>query len=155
MNQQQDITISRSLDKSRVKQEKECFFGWQKTELTKLENGEVKRLKAEVSKLRELQLSQKDSYESEVQGMKVEISRLTKDLHDRTKTMANLSEESSQIEAQLRTEVEAQDRRQAELQVCAKVCFFFLLYSHCNHAPQFHHRHSNLSIKLLRKLFKY
>nr|XP_022341843.1 centrosomal protein of 63 kDa-like isoform X9 [Crassostrea virginica] len=87
-----------------------------KTELTKLENGEVKRLKAEVSKLRELQLSQKDSYESEVQGMKVEISRLTKDLHDRTKTMANLSEESSQIEAQLRTEVEAQDRRQAELQ---------------------------------------
>nr|XP_022341835.1 centrosomal protein of 63 kDa-like isoform X3 [Crassostrea virginica] len=88
-----------------------------KTELTKLENGEVKRLKAEVSKLRELQLSQKDSYESEVQGMKVEISRLTKDLHDRTKTMANLSEESSQIEAQLRTEVEAQDRRQAELQV--------------------------------------
>lgn len=85
----------------------------------------MKRLKAEVSKLRELQLSQKDSYESEVQGMKVEISRLTKDLHDRTKTMANLSEESSQIEAQLRTEVEAQDRRQAELQVCAKVCFFF------------------------------
>ena len=75
--------------------------------------------------MRELQLSQKDSYESEVQGMKVEISRLTKDLHDRTKTMANLSEESSQIEAQLRTEVEAQDRRQAELQVCAKVCFFF------------------------------
>lgn len=75
--------------------------------------------------MRELQLSQKDSYESEVQGMKVEISRLTKDLHDRTKTMANLSEESSQIEAQLRTEVEAQDRRQAELQVCAKVCSFF------------------------------
>ena len=89
----------------------------------------MKRLKAEVSKLRELQLSQKDSYESEVQGMKVEISRLTKDLHDRTKTMANLSEESSQIEAQLRTEVEAQDRRQAELQVCAKVCFFLTVFS--------------------------
>lgn len=79
--------------------------------------------------MRELQLSQKDSYESEVQGMKVEISRLTQDLHDRTKTMANLSEESSQIEAQLRTEVEAQDRRQAELQVCAKVSFFFTVFS--------------------------
>lgn len=107
--------------------------------------------------MRELQLSQKDSYESEVQGMKVEISRLTKDLHDRTKTMANLSEESSQIEAQLRTEVEAQDRRQAELQVCAKVGIFILLYSHCNHALQFHHQHLNLKMKLhvLRILFIY
>lgn len=78
-------------------------------------------MKAEVNKLRELQLSQKDSYESEVQGLKVEISRLTKDLHDRTKTMADLSEESGQMEAQLRNEVEAQERRQAELQVCSKV----------------------------------
>ncbi|XP_061180017.1 centrosomal protein of 63 kDa-like isoform X2 [Saccostrea echinata] len=88
-----------------------------KTELTKLENGEVKRLRAEVSKLRELQLTQKDAYEPEVQGLKTEISRLTKDLHDRTKTMADLSEESSHVEAQLRNEVEALDRRQAELQV--------------------------------------
>lgn len=78
-------------------------------------------MKAEVNKLRELQLSQKDSYESEVQGLKVEISRLTKDLHDRTKTMSDLSEESGQMEAQLRNEVEAQERRQAELQVCSKV----------------------------------
>lgn len=78
-------------------------------------------MKAEVNKLRELQLSQKDSYESEVQGLKVEISRLTKDLHDRTKTMADLSEESGQIETQLRNEVESQERRQAELQVCSKV----------------------------------
>lgn len=88
-----------------------------KNELSKLENGELKRVKAEVNKLRELQLSQKDSYESEVQGLKVEISRLTKDLHDRTKTMSDLSEESGQMEAQLRNEVEAQERRQAELQV--------------------------------------
>lgn len=87
-----------------------------KNELSKLENGELKRVKAEVNKLRELQLSQKDSYESEVQGLKVEISRLTKDLHDRTKTMSDLSEESGQMEAQLRNEVEAQERRQAELQ---------------------------------------
>ncbi|XP_056005210.1 centrosomal protein of 63 kDa-like isoform X3 [Ostrea edulis] len=88
-----------------------------KTELTKLENGEVKRLKAEVSKLRELQLSQKDSYEGEVQGLKTEISRLTKDLHDRTKSMASINEESSQIETQLRNEMETLERRQAELQV--------------------------------------
>ncbi|XP_065926292.1 centrosomal protein of 63 kDa isoform X6 [Magallana gigas] len=88
-----------------------------KNELSKLENGELKRVKAEVNKLRELQLSQKDSYESEVQGLKVEISRLTKDLHDRTKTMSDLSEESGQMEAQLRNDMEAQERRQAELQV--------------------------------------
>lgn len=117
-----------------------CLF--QKTELSKLENGELKRVKAEVNKLRELQLSQKDSYESEVQGLKVEISRLTKDLHDRTKTMANLSEESSQIEAQLRNEVEAQERRQAELQVCSKVSTVWAGFSlqSCTHT--FHHQHS-------------
>uniref|UniRef100_A0A8W8IUY5 Centrosomal protein of 63 kDa n=1 Tax=Magallana gigas TaxID=29159 RepID=A0A8W8IUY5_MAGGI len=60
-----------------------------KNELSKLENGELKRVKAEVNKLRDLQLSQKDSYESEVQGLK---------------------------RTQLRNEVEAQERRQAELQ---------------------------------------
>lgn len=91
-------------------------------------------MKAEVNKLRELQLSQKDSYESEVQGLKVEISRLTKDLHDRTKTMSDLSEESGQMEAQLRNEVEAQERRQAELQVCSKVATvwagFFIAIMH-------------------------
>lgn len=92
-------------------------------------------MKAEVNKLRELQLSQKDSYESDVQGLKVEISRLTKDLHDRTKTMSDLSEESGQMEAQLRNEVEAQERRQAELQVCSKVGTVWAGFFHCNHAP--------------------
>lgn len=92
-------------------------------------------MKAEVNKLRELQLSQKDSYESEVQGLKVEISRLTKDLHDRTKTMSDLSEESGQMEAQLRNDMEAQERRQAELQVCSKLgtvwaVFFFIAIMH-------------------------
>lgn len=117
------------------------FCLYQKTELSKLENGELKRVKAEVNKLRELQLSQKDSYESEVQGLKVEISRLTKDLHDRTKTMANLSEESGQMEAQLRNEVEAQERRQAELQVCSKVGTVWAGFSlqSCTHI--FHHQH--------------
>lgn len=103
--------------------------------MSKLENGELKRVKAEVNKLRELQLSQKDSYESEVQGLKVEISRLTKDLHDRTKTMSDLSEESGQMEAQLRNEVEAQERRQAELQVCSKLGTVWAVFFHCNHAP--------------------
>lgn len=104
-------------------------------------------MKAEVNKLRELQLSLKDSYESEVQGLKVEISRLTKDLHDRTKTMSDLSEESGQMEAQLRNEVEAQERRQAELQVCSKLgtvwAVFFSLQS-CTHT--FHHQHSKCKI---------
>lgn len=111
------------------------FCLYQKSELSKLENGELKRVKAEVNKLRELQLSQKDSYESEVQGLKVEISRLTKDLHDRTKTMSDLSEESGQMEAQLRNEVEAQERRQAELQVCSKLGTVWAVFFHCNHAP--------------------
>lgn len=113
-----------------------------------MENGEVKRLKAEVSKLRELQLSQKDSYEGEVQGLKTEISRLTKDLHDRTKSMASINEESSQIETQLRNEMETLERRQAELQVCTKVILHSAtIISSCTNTS--HHWHFRIGIHII------
>uniref|UniRef100_A0A8C9RAG7 Centrosomal protein 63 n=1 Tax=Scleropages formosus TaxID=113540 RepID=A0A8C9RAG7_SCLFO len=72
--------------------------------------GEVKRLKDE------LQLMEQ-TRRGEVEGMKKEVSQLTKELHQRDITIATLSGSASSIERQLRGEMERSERQAADLKV--------------------------------------
>ncbi|NXO00716.1 CEP63 protein, partial [Rhinopomastus cyanomelas] len=73
--------------------------------------------KAEIKKLKE-QLSQAEQiHSSELEGMKREISRLTKELHQRDITIASASGSTSDLEQQLRAEIERAERKAVEHRV--------------------------------------
>ncbi|NXI62972.1 CEP63 protein, partial [Anseranas semipalmata] len=73
--------------------------------------------KAEIKKLKE-QLSQAEqTHRSELEGMKKEISRLTQELHQRDITIASASGSTSDLERQLRTEIERAERKAVEHRV--------------------------------------
>ncbi|XP_075363735.1 centrosomal protein of 63 kDa isoform X3 [Mycteria americana] len=73
--------------------------------------------KAEIKKLKE-QLSQAEqTHSSELEGMKKEISRLTQELHQRDITIASASGSTSDLEQQLRTEIERAERKAVEHRV--------------------------------------
>ncbi|KAM6326564.1 centrosomal protein of 63 kDa isoform 3-T3 [Podargus strigoides] len=73
--------------------------------------------KAEIKKLKE-QLSQAEQiHSSELEGMKREVSRLTQELHQRDITIASASGSTSDLEQQLRTEIERAERKAVEHRV--------------------------------------
>ncbi|KAK2538666.1 centrosomal protein of 63 kDa isoform X4 [Columba livia] len=73
--------------------------------------------KAEIKKLKE-QLSQAErTHSSEIEGMKMEISRLTQELHQRDITIASASGSTSDLEQRLRTEIERAERKAVEHRV--------------------------------------
>ncbi|NXL88400.1 CEP63 protein, partial [Alectura lathami] len=73
--------------------------------------------KAEIKKLKE-QLSQAEqTHRSELEGMKKEISRLTRELHQRDITIASASGSASDLEQRLRTEIERAERKAVEHRV--------------------------------------
>lgn len=73
--------------------------------------------KAEIKKLKE-QLCQADqTHRSELEGMKKEISRLTQELHQRDITIASANGSTSDLEQQLRTEIERAERKAVEHRV--------------------------------------
>ncbi|KAM6388902.1 centrosomal protein of 63 kDa isoform 1-T2 [Pluvialis apricaria] len=73
--------------------------------------------KAEIKKLKE-QLSQAEqTHNSELEGMKREISRLTQELHQRDITIASASGSTSDLEQRLRTEIERAERKAVEHRV--------------------------------------
>ncbi|NXC39651.1 CEP63 protein, partial [Penelope pileata] len=73
--------------------------------------------KAEIKKLKE-QLSQAEqTHRSELEGMKKEISRLMQELHQRDITIASASGSTSDLEQQLRTEIERAERKAVEHRV--------------------------------------
>lgn len=64
------------------------------------------------------QLSQAEQmHSSEVEGMKREISRLTQELHQRDVTIASASGSTSDLEQQLRAEIERAERKAVEHRV--------------------------------------
>ncbi|XP_067394809.1 centrosomal protein of 63 kDa isoform X2 [Emydura macquarii macquarii] len=73
--------------------------------------------KAEINKLEE-QLSQADqTHNSELEGMKKEISQLTQELHQRDIAIASASGSTSDMEQRLRMEIERAERKAVEHRV--------------------------------------
>ncbi|NXV06866.1 CEP63 protein, partial [Cettia cetti] len=85
-------------------------------ELQSLEEDQTES-RAEIKKLKE-QLSQAEHmHSSELEGMKREISRLTQELHQRDITIASASGSTSDLERQLRAEIERAERKAVEHRV--------------------------------------
>ncbi|NXI25554.1 CEP63 protein, partial [Sterrhoptilus dennistouni] len=85
-------------------------------ELQSLEEDQTES-RAEIKKLKD-QLSQAEQmHSSEVEGMKREISRLTQELHQRDVTIASVSGSTSDLEQQLRAEIERAERKAVEHRV--------------------------------------
>ncbi|NXY57101.1 CEP63 protein, partial [Callaeas wilsoni] len=85
-------------------------------ELQSLEENQTES-RAEIKKLKE-QLSQAEQmHSSELEGMKREISRLTQELHQRDITIASASGSTSDLEQQLRAEIERAERKAVEHRV--------------------------------------
>ncbi|NXR39927.1 CEP63 protein, partial [Zosterops hypoxanthus] len=85
-------------------------------ELQSLEEDQTES-RAEIKKLKD-QLSQAEQmHSSEVEGMKKEISRLTQELHQRDVTIASASGSTSDLEQQLRAEIERAERKAVEHRV--------------------------------------
>uniref|UniRef100_A0A4X2KL81 Centrosomal protein of 63 kDa n=1 Tax=Vombatus ursinus TaxID=29139 RepID=A0A4X2KL81_VOMUR len=62
--------------------------------------------KMEIKKLKEQMLQNEQTYNCALEGMKMEISRLTRELHQRDIAIASVSESSSEVEQSLRSELE-------------------------------------------------
>lgn len=88
-----------------------------KTQLQKIESGEVKRLKQEVNRLKESISIKQQSHDGELEGMRSEISKLTSELHEKSVSNSALTEQSGNMERQLRNESEIFEKKSAELQV--------------------------------------
>ncbi|NXR97930.1 CEP63 protein, partial [Oxylabes madagascariensis] len=85
-------------------------------ELQSLEEDQTES-RAEIKKLKD-QLSQaEEMHSSELEGMKREISRLTQELHQRDITVASASGSTSDLEQQLRAEIERAERKAVEHRV--------------------------------------
>ncbi|NWT57589.1 CEP63 protein, partial [Erythrocercus mccallii] len=85
-------------------------------ELQSLEEDQTES-RAEIKKLKD-QLSQAEHmHSSELEGMKREISRLTQELHQRDITIASASGSTSDLEQQLRAEIERAERKAVEHRV--------------------------------------
>ncbi|XP_012431033.5 centrosomal protein of 63 kDa isoform X1 [Taeniopygia guttata] len=85
-------------------------------ELQSLEEDQTES-RAEIKKLKD-QLSQAEQvHSSELEGLKREISRLTQELHQRDITIASASGSTSDLEQQLRAEIERAERKAVEHRV--------------------------------------
>ncbi|XP_039693138.1 centrosomal protein of 63 kDa isoform X11 [Pteropus medius] len=82
-------------------------------ELKKMElhNNEYR---AEIKKLKEQILQAEQSYGSALEGMKIEISQLTRELHQRDITIASAKSSSSNMEKQLKAEIQKAEEKAVE-----------------------------------------
>ncbi|KAJ7993395.1 hypothetical protein DPEC_G00271970 [Dallia pectoralis] len=79
--------------------------------------GEMSRSASEVNRLREALARSEQMRSGEVEGMRKEVSQLTKELHQRDITIATLGGAASSVERQLRGEVERAEGRASELKM--------------------------------------
>ncbi|XP_050411524.1 centrosomal protein of 63 kDa isoform X2 [Patella vulgata] len=86
-------------------------------ELEYLKQTEIHKLTDEISRLQEHANSVEGNHKAELSGMRLRLSKLTTELHQRDVTMAALSEKTSDMEKQLRGETEIGEKKVVELQV--------------------------------------
>lgn len=82
-----------------------------------MEGSEVKALQLEIAQLKEELASERTSHAAEKDGMNMQISKLTSELHSKNVTMATLSHQAENMDKQLRDETETFQKKNAELQV--------------------------------------
>ncbi|XP_047419449.1 centrosomal protein of 63 kDa isoform X4 [Sciurus carolinensis] len=82
-------------------------------ELKKME-GHNNEYRAEIKKLKEQILQADQSYSSALEGMKIEISQLTRELHQRDITIASAKCSSSDMEKQLKAEMQKAEEKAME-----------------------------------------
>ncbi|XP_034517858.1 centrosomal protein of 63 kDa isoform X3 [Ailuropoda melanoleuca] len=70
--------------------------------------------RAEIKKLKEQILQAEQSYSSALEGMKMEISQLTRELHQRDITIASTKSSSSDMEKRLKTEIQKAEEKAVE-----------------------------------------
>ncbi|XP_028345331.2 centrosomal protein of 63 kDa isoform X3 [Physeter macrocephalus] len=70
--------------------------------------------RAEIKKLKEQILQAEQSYSSVLEGMKMEISQLTRELHQRDITIASTKSSSSDMEKQLKAEIQKAEEKAVE-----------------------------------------
>ncbi|XP_050411526.1 centrosomal protein of 63 kDa isoform X3 [Patella vulgata] len=85
-------------------------------ELEYLKQTEIHKLTDEISRLQEHANSVEGNHKAELSGMRLRLSKLTTELHQRDVTMAALSEKTSDMEKQLRGETEIGEKKVVELQ---------------------------------------
>ncbi|XP_078419660.1 centrosomal protein of 63 kDa isoform X3 [Cetorhinus maximus] len=76
---------------------------------------EHSKCKADIKKLRDQLNSLEQQRHSELKGMKLEIAQLTTELHQRDLTIATMSAATSNMERQLRSELDKTDRKTKEV----------------------------------------
>uniref|UniRef100_A0A3Q1LI85 Centrosomal protein of 63 kDa n=1 Tax=Bos taurus TaxID=9913 RepID=A0A3Q1LI85_BOVIN len=83
--------------------------------------GELKKMevhnneyRAEIKKLKEQILQAEQSYSSVLEGMKMEISQLTRELHQRDITIASTKSSSSDMEKRLKAEIQKAEEKAVE-----------------------------------------
>nr|XP_048273576.1 centrosomal protein of 63 kDa isoform X2 [Myodes glareolus]XP_048273577.1 centrosomal protein of 63 kDa isoform X2 [Myodes glareolus] len=82
-------------------------------ELKRME-GHNNEYRTEIKKLKEQILQADQTYSSALEGMKMEISQLTRELHQRDITIASAKCSSSDMEKQLKTEMQKAEEKAAE-----------------------------------------
>ncbi|KAM4821481.1 centrosomal protein of 63 kDa isoform 2-T7 [Thomomys bottae] len=82
-------------------------------ELKKME-GHNNEYRTEIKKLKEQILQAEQSYSSALEGMKMEISQLTRELHQRDITIASAKCSSSDMEKQLKAEIQKAEEKAVE-----------------------------------------
>uniref|UniRef100_UPI00398E80C6 centrosomal protein of 63 kDa isoform X6 n=1 Tax=Pristiophorus japonicus TaxID=55135 RepID=UPI00398E80C6 len=115
--QEEVMHLQRSLDSSNDR----CTFlneemVSKQEELRQMEEEHTK-CKTDVKKLRDQLNCVEQQRHSELEGMKLEVSHLTTELHQRDVTIAAMSASTSNMERQLRGEVEKTDRKAKEIKV--------------------------------------
>uniref|UniRef100_UPI00398EE66F centrosomal protein of 63 kDa isoform X2 n=1 Tax=Pristiophorus japonicus TaxID=55135 RepID=UPI00398EE66F len=113
--QEEVMHLQRSLDSSNDR----CTFlneemVSKQEELRQMEEEHTK-CKTDVKKLRDQLNCVEQQRHSELEGMKLEVSHLTTELHQRDVTIAAMSASTSNMERQLRGEVEKTDRKAKEI----------------------------------------
>ncbi|KAH0623946.1 hypothetical protein JD844_007166 [Phrynosoma platyrhinos] len=89
----------------------------EKSQKLQLAEEHLNQAKAEIKKLKEQLLHKEQSHNSELEGMKQEVTQLTRELHQRDITIASSSGSTLGLEQQLRTEIEKAERKAVEHRV--------------------------------------
>ncbi|XP_060075946.1 centrosomal protein of 63 kDa-B-like [Ylistrum balloti] len=88
-----------------------------KATLEKLETDEYSKFRSQISQLQNQLQQEQESHRAEVEGMNQQVANLASELHSKDVAMATLSHKASNMEKQIREDMEVTQKKSAELQV--------------------------------------
>ncbi|XP_069104807.1 centrosomal protein of 63 kDa-like isoform X4 [Argopecten irradians] len=87
-----------------------------KSALERLESDEYAKFRSQISQLQEQLQQEQESHRAEVEGMNQQVANLASELHAKDVAMNTLSHKASNMEKQLREDMEVTQKKTAELQ---------------------------------------